>query len=85
MVLLPAVNATPNRIQIQNDNYIRFTNILGIPPYGTKDLERTLVPVFDIEVDTNFFTVCLQCNNPHKAFELFDAALNKQSRTLLEV
>lgn len=85
MVLLPSVKATPNRIQIQNDNYIHFTDILAIPLYGTKDLERTLIPVFDIKVDTNFFTVCLQCNKPHKAFELFDADLNKQSMTLLKV
>lgn len=85
MALLPAVEATPDRIGMESNQYARFTGIFGIPRKERKDLERTEVPVFGIEVNKNLFITCLSRNKLHKACELSAAVSNKQSITLLKV
>ena len=69
---------------MKNNNNARFTDILGILWHDTKDLEGTVVPVFDIKVDTNLFTTRLSRDKLHKACEFSASVLKKQRMTLFE-
>ena len=81
---LLTVKATLDRIRIESNFYARVTDILGLPSKETRNLERTEVPIFGIQVDTNFFTTRPSLNKIHKVCELAATALNTQSRTLLK-
>lgn len=66
------------------DNYAHFMDIFGILRWETKYLEGILVLVFDIAMDTNFFTTRFSNVKFNKVFELATSMLNKKSLTLLE-
>ncbi len=82
--LLPEFKATPDKIWVERNNYIGLTDIFEIPWQETKDLERMVVSVFGIEIDTNLFTARLPRDNLHKECELSAAELIKQIMTLLK-
>lgn len=69
---------------MKSDNYALLTNIFGILPQETKDLEGTAVSVVGIKIDANFFMVKLPHDKLHRTCELSSATLNKQSMRLLE-
>lgn len=84
MAFLSEIEATLDRIWMKSNNHARFTEIFAILEQETKNIEGTIVSVFGIEVDTNFFTGLFFRNKLYKAFVLAAAMLNKQSMTLLE-
>ena len=84
MVFLPTIEATPNKIRMDSNNYIFLTEILGMPQQETKDIEGTVVSVFGIEVDMNLFKLRFPRNNLHKVCELAVAILNKKSIILFK-
>lgn len=49
-----------------------------------KDLERTIVSVWNIEAETNIFKLHLIRNKLYRKSELEEAELNKRSQTLFE-
>ncbi len=57
--ILVCNQSPPKRIWMESDNYLFLTNIFQISEQETKDLERTIVCIFDINIDTNFFTTPL--------------------------
>lgn len=56
MEFLRAIEATLNSVWLKNNFYTGFTGIFGNAWQETKDLERMLVSVCGIEVDSYFFT-----------------------------
>ena len=50
----------------------------------TKDVEKTIVPIFGIKANIDLFTVRFPRSKLYKASELAIAELNKQSIMLLE-
>lgn len=69
---------------MDSNNYTFLIDILGIPQYGTKDIEGTVVPVFGIEIDMNLFTLRFLRDNLYKVCELALAILNKKSIILFK-
>lgn len=84
MALLPAIDAKHDKIRIESNNYAHLTDIFGILRQETKDLERTVVHVFSIEVDTNLFTGRFLLDKIYNIYELIKTALNKWSMMLFE-
>ncbi len=52
---------------------------------GGKDHDGTVVVVFGIKVDTNFFTAPFSNNKFYKEYEFTKAALRNQSMTLVKI
>ena len=85
IALLHAVDAAPERIRIECNNYACFTDILGIPWQGTKNFERTVVLIFGIKVDTNFFTVRFSPDRLVMENELWETEIKKLGMLLFEL
>lgn len=60
-------------------------DIFEIPQQETKNLERTVVSIFVIEIDTNLFTIRLLLDKLLKAYELATTMSEKHSITLFEM
>lgn len=84
VILLPAIEVTLDKIWMKSNNYATFIDIFTIPQYESKDLERMVVLIFGIRVDTNVFTVCLPRNKFYKAYKETTTGLNKRSMILFE-
>ncbi len=52
MTFLPAIEATPKRIRMENNNYSRSTDNLRIFQHEKRDLEETIVLLFGIKLET---------------------------------
>ncbi len=85
VALLPEVEATSNKIWIENNDSARFTDIVGIPQWITKDLEGKIVCAFNIEVDTNFLTSRMWFDKLHKVCEWEATVLIKLNIRSLEM
>jgi hypothetical protein len=49
--------AAQHTIPVINAEYIKITNILGIPRNDSKDQVGTVLTVLGLEIDTNLFTL----------------------------
>lgn len=82
--MLPASKATPARLQKYSQNYNRVTNVLRTLKEASKDQTRTLVPVFEIEINSNDFITSLPREKFEKAIAATGAALLQKSLPLKE-
>ncbi len=78
MALLPTIETTADTVRMKNNNYDCLTDIFEYFNRRSKILKGMVIPVFDIQVNTNFFTTCFQFNKPYKIYELGAIVLNKE-------
>ncbi len=83
MVYLTSIKVTPDIIRMEKDNYPRFTYIFGLPRQNTKDVIRTEVSVFGIEVNISFLITLNQRNKLQKLSKMAIAKLDLWSMTFL--
>ncbi len=67
--------ATPERLQQENIAYQLFTDCLGILCQDVKDVEGTVVPVFELKVNINKFIVWVPPNKIARAQQATSLAL----------
>lgn len=79
IAILPAIEATPGRVQKISDDYVQLTDCLGIPRNDSKDQQGTLVKVLGIEIDTTKLTARLPLDKLQRAKTLSTAALAQTS------
>lgn len=80
--IIPERLATPAYIQRTSDEYIRLTEILGIPRNDKKDMVGTVVPILGIEVDTTKFEARLPQDKLRRAIALTQEAMQGRSMSL---
>ena len=70
MVFLTVIEGTPDRIRMENKNYVRLKDIFSLPRQKIKDSIRTRVSVFGIKVDTSSLITLNQRNKLQKLSEM---------------
>lgn len=77
VAFLLAVRAMSNKIWLKSNNNARLTDIFGITCQEPKDLDRKVVFVFGIKVNTNLFAARISGDKLNEECELALARLNK--------
>ena len=82
ILIITALLTTPSNLERNNNSYQLLTDCLGIPRQDAKDCIGTIVFVFDIEINTNFFMPQIRIDKLEKARDAIGEALSKQELTL---
>lgn len=82
--IVPAILATPFYLKSHKKGYRHLTDCLRILRQEAKNYIGTVVPVFDIEIDTNLMVAQIPAKKLQKTWEITEEALSKESFTLHE-